>query len=202
MAFFPWRERAIFRVSEAPLDPDEIKIRFRRKILRAAIFVGIMILSIPLIQKKVAGFRADREIRYFARVLLQARTRASKERAPVALEIMHDRRGWNIFELPNHSDCSAMVPPHSKTSSHLLGIEGMFWRPLFLSEKETSGIGAPVTRICFDPNHGVILDSKPLDSGWFYIVLRPQDEAAISQNSLHQVILTRAGSELMISKQN
>ncbi len=200
MAIFPWREKAIFRASEVPLDADEIKLRFRRKFLRFSILVGISILAIPLFREKMPGFRADRQIRVFAKEVLEARAIASRTRAPVVLSALANQESWTKQELPIGSSCLLKAPAKDAPSILNASLEGMFWRALFLSENDSSGLGVPVSEVCFDPHQGVILDSKPLNLGWFYVFFLPRSVS--QQGAFRQVVLTKSGSEVLISKQN
>lgn len=200
MSLFPWRRRALFHVSDAPLDPDELRLRFRMRVLKISFLVGMATLGYPVLLGKQESFRTDREARRFMEVLLEARLQSSTRRTPIGLQLV-DHNSWQITEYPGSEDCDANSP--NRVMKEKFSQDEMTWRPLFLENGNTTGIGADVSQICFHPVRGLLVDSKPLESGWLYLLVAPKTEmAANNQEQIRQVVLTNFGSEIQVGKPN
>lgn len=200
MALFKWRDRAIFRVTAAPLDADEIRLRFRKRVVRLSFLIGIAILAFPILKEKRAIFQTDREVRRVERAVIDARMRAAELRHPTGLELI-GRDSWQVTEYPGADTCDASFAGQVKLEK--IEQSEITWRPLFLDKGDTSGIGSDISRFCFHPVLGVLVDSKALDLGWIYLLVAPKDEAlANNKDYIRQLVISNSGSEISISKPN
>lgn len=198
MSFFRWRDRAIFRASSAPLDPDELKLHFRRRVLKLCFLVGLAILGYPVLETKRAGFRTDRETRKVAHALLAARTLAARSRVPVAFELAGPGK-WQVFEYPGADDC--VEGAADRVLRDTIETRDMSWQIFFLEATNSTGIGASASRICFHPVRGLYADSQAVANGWVYLLIRSDATVAEAQPA-RQLVLSNSGSEIQINSLN
>ena len=203
MAMFRWRDRAIFRAPEATLDPDELKLRFRRRTVHGCLLVGILALAYPVLREKRAEFRTDRQARRMSQALLGARARASLTRSPVGVELV-EQGAWQVFEYPGSPDCSRSAS--ARLPRDTIVTHDMSWRLLFLESADTSGVGTDISEICFHPAQGILVNAQPLSGGWLYLLVAGGAAAPAiasepgNSGQVRQLVLTNSGSDLSFQK--
>ncbi|MGZ3704429.1 MAG: hypothetical protein ACXWP1_00290, partial [Bdellovibrionota bacterium] len=89
-----FRRNTIFHVEETIPDPEELKLRFRRRILLCALTGFIAVLGAPVARDLHQNLNARAEARRFAEHMLTARTLAAESRVPVALDLRAVTQGW------------------------------------------------------------------------------------------------------------
>lgn len=89
-----FRRTTIFHVEESLPDPEELKLRFRRRVLLVTFFAFLIVLGAPVVRELRPFLSGRVEARRFAERMLEARTLASVSRAPVSLEISADGQAW------------------------------------------------------------------------------------------------------------
>lgn len=190
-----FRQRAIFRASRAPLDPDEERIRFRRRLVLFAFLIALCLLAIPVIKAELPRYQSDLQARILVRELYAARLLAAESRMPVGFRAEEAGR-WSIIQHTSQQNCEdsspgAVLRTGVLQSSHL--------RSLYLAAGDQSGVGTPLGAFCFHPYKGVMVGNKALDQGWLYmIVVADGDFQQGRFDRARQVVLTNHGHELSI----
>lgn len=176
MAIF--RKNTIFHAEEAMPDPDDLKLRFRRRVLLLA-FVGfLVILGFPVLKSLALPLHLRHETRKFAEVLLESRLLASKNRTALTLGLSSDSEFWQREFHAKNSSCSGdvMGPSEKWTSS------GLYWQ--FHLQKENGETLAGHT-LCLNPLEGLMLDSTPLGEGKLLVSVKSM---ADSQEVAHLIV--------------
>jgi hypothetical protein len=187
MALF--RRNTIFHVEETLPDPEELKLRFRRRVLLAATAGFLLVLGAPVARDLKANLHARAEARRFAERLLEARMLAAVSRVPVALEVSSDRQGWNEIFYANGDTCGVEAPGPRAT----LPTEGVVWK---IQAQQDSGAPVSGRRLCWHPRRGLLLDSTPLDQGKVLVSLGMIPEEGGPEQEKASILVTQGGAEL------
>ncbi|HEY8279182.1 MAG TPA: hypothetical protein VIH99_06150 [Bdellovibrionota bacterium] len=186
MALF--RRNTIFHVEESLPDPEDLKLRFRRRVLLVSAIAFLTLLGFPVARELRTNLNARSEARRFAESMIKARTLATVSRVPVALEIAPDRQGWVQAFYTSGESCGSEAPgPRT-----LINTEGVFWK---LQAQQENGTAISGKKLCFHPRKGLLLDSVALDEGKLLVTLSGSEEGA-PERELASVLVTRAGAEL------
>ena len=154
---FFFRRKTLFHVEEALPDPEELKLRFRRRVLLLT-FVGfLVVLGIPIARDLRADLSARKSARLFAEKILETRTLAARGRVPISLELEADSRSWRVVHHAPASNCASQsTGPESEWPS------GISWK---LQLRKENGETMGGRTLCLHPTLGLLLDATPVDNG-------------------------------------
>ena len=152
---FFWRKKTLFHVEESLPDPEEVKFRFRRRILGLTFIGAVSILAIPIFHTLQADLATQKDLRLFASLLMDSKLLSAQTRNPVSLELSADGSSWKR-SLHTH-DC------HSKASANAeVWPFELQWK---LQLKTQAGELVTGNILCVHPLKGVELNDTPIDGG-------------------------------------
>lgn len=184
MALF--RRSTIFHAEEALPDPEELKHRFRRRVLLFTFLGFLLVLGTPVARDLRADLNARAEARRFAEQMLTARTLATASRLPVSMRFIPESQAWQRSLHSLGDSCTTEV----YGPSSLIPLEGS-WKLLAQQENGTALTGQV---LCWHPTRGLLLDATPLGEGKLLVSLMARDDAN-PDHKLASVLVTQAGAE-------
>lgn len=184
-----FRRNTIFHVEETIPDPEELKLRFRRRILLCASVGFIAVLGAPVARDLRPNLHARAEARRFAERMLSARTVASEARMPVGFELGADKQSWLQVNYANGEGCTSET---SGPPSHFAA-DGFSWK---LQAQQENGTALTGHKLCWHPGKGLLLDSVPLDAGKLLVTLMGPGEEGGAEQDLASILVTQGGAEL------
>ena len=169
-----FRRKTIFHVEESMPDPEELKIRFRRRILIATLVGFFLILSVPVIHTLKPQLHLRNETRILAEKIMEARLYSMQSRMPISLQLDSDNQSWKrIFHIPGivtANDCFAEVMgPYE-----VMGPQGVHWN---LRLRKENGEEVAGRILCVHPLLGILLDSTPLNQGTLIVTATAHTES-------------------------
>lgn len=183
-----FRRSTIFHVEETLPDPEELKLRFRRRVLLSALLGFLLVLGIPVARDLRPILKARAEARRFAEEMIRMRLVAGVSRVPLSQEISSDRQGWiEIFHVPSESCAQESTGPHPVFRS-----EGFLWKA---QAQRENGETLAVRSLCWHPQKGLLVNSSPIDNGKLLLSLGMTEEGA-SEKELASILVTQSGTEL------
>lgn len=183
-----FRKSTIFHVEESLPDPEELKLRFRRRVLIFSFLAFLFVLGAPVAKDLRQNLKARAQARRFAEQMLSARTLAAITRQPVSLELAANRQGWVRHQHASGETCQGAT--QGEAESFLT--EGELWS---LKAQQESGASATGHVLCWHPMKGLLLDSLPLGNGQLLVSLAPQIEGT-QEKELAAVLVTMGGAEV------
>lgn len=185
-----FRRSTIFHVEETLPDPEELKLRFRRRVLLCATAGFLAVLGAPVARDLKTNLHARAEARRFAERLLEARSLAAASRAPVALEMSADHQTWKETFYVAGEACVTEAPgPHVQFSG-----DGMRWK---MKAQQANGTTVTGSKLCWHPGKGLLLDAQPLEQeGKLLVSLSASPEEGLPEQELASVLVTQGGAEL------
>lgn len=185
MSFF--RRRTLFHVEERLPDQEDLRLRFRRRMLASAVLGFLLVLGFPVYRELHPELRARRETRRLAEALLESRLLAARSRAPVALRIV-DRR-WERSFLSPGSGCNDPSPSPVQS-----------WESAAVSWllKLQRANGEPVlgTQLCLHPLKGLLLGDEPVGEGTLLISAQPVVEEGQAPRRAAHLLISQYGAEI------
>jgi hypothetical protein len=182
-----FRQRTIFHAEDSLPDPEEIKLRFRRRILWLTFFGFLLVLAIPVIRDLRSNLEARSEARRFAQWMIEARTSAAASRAPVALHYNASTNAWTRSPCAAGTNCSAEVPGPAEQWPASEARWTLQYQP-------AAGETLSAKRICFHPNVGLELDSSAVTDGKLLITVLPGSEGAKPA----YILVTDGGADIQL----
>jgi hypothetical protein len=152
-----FRRKTIFHAEESAPDPEELKLRFRRRVLLLTFLGFVAVLAVPVFRELQDDLGTRRQARRFAEEILDARMLASEKRAPVSLELQPDNRTWKRILHNQGTDCTA--PPAGQTETWASKAS---WKVQMETEKGETLAGRS---LCLQPLAGLLLDTTPVATG-------------------------------------
>jgi hypothetical protein len=187
MALF--RRNTIFHVEESLPDPEELKLRFRRRVLLITVCGFLAVLGAPVVRDLRPYLNGRVEARHFAESMLEARTLASKSRMPVALEIDSGGQGWKRkFYAPSEGCEKEATGPVASFST-----AGVAWK---LKAEKENGESVSGHKLCWHPGKGLLLDTVPLANAKLLVSLAGEVTEGGAPQDLAYVLVTLGGAEL------
>ena len=186
-----FRRRTIFHAEDSLPDPEELKLRFRRRILLLTFFGFLLVLTIPVVRDLKSNLEARVEARKFADWLMESRTFAAMARAPISLEFNPAARVWVRTPQVAGPDCAteAAGPVEQR------GSKEVSWK---LQVQQESGETLPARRICFHPSMGLVLDSVPIKEGRLLITVQSEGESTEAESKPAYILVTAGGADLQV----
>jgi hypothetical protein len=156
MPFF--RRKTLFHVEASLPDPEELKLRFRRRVLSLT-FVGFLaVLAIPVARDLKPDLVTRSFTRVFAEKILETRFLASTSRTPVSLDLGPDGHSWKRVFHGQGDDCAAPTAgPEESWSTPAVG-----WK---LQVKKEDGDTYSGRTLCLHPTLGLMIDKVPVGRG-------------------------------------
>lgn len=184
-----FRRKTIFHVEDALPDPEEIKLRFRRRVLLLT-FVGfIAVLSIPVARDLKGDLLARNQARIFGERILETRKLASIGRVPVSLELGDDSRSWRRVFHEKENQCSAPVAGPSETWPSEIA-----WK---LQVRKANGESFSGRNLCLHPSQGLLLDMIPISDGQLLITALKNSGQDASAESAY-LLLSQFGADIQM----
>lgn len=186
-----FRRNTIFHVEESLPDPEEIKLRFRRRALLIAFFGFLLVLGTPVGRDLRPLLHGRVEARHFAEQMVEARTLASRSRTPVTLEISPDGQGWKRKFYSMAEDCNREAPgPVSGVPT-----PGLSWK---LKAEQANGESITGQKLCWHPGKGLLLDTVPLANAKLLVSMAAREEGSSESRDLAHLLVTQGGAEIEI----
>ncbi len=184
-----FRRNTIFHVEESLPDPEELKLRFRRRVLLVTLCGFLAVLGTPVVRELRPHLQARVEARRFAENMLEARTLAAHSRMPVALELDAAGQSWKrkIYAPSEHCEKEIAGPVHSLPAS------GLGWQ---LKAEQENGESVTGHKLCWHPGKGLLLDTVPLANAKLLVSLAAEITEGSGVQNLAYVLVTQGGAEL------
>ena len=186
-----FRRDTIFHTEEALPDPEDLKLRFRRRTLLCALLGFLLVLGVPVARELRASLKARSSIRHFVEQMLEWRTQAALARSPLLLELSADRQTWTVTPHLPGNECKAEAPGPAFPYS----IQGAFWK---IQARLENGEAIAGKKLCWSPRDGLFLDSTPLAGGNLLITLSAPREEGTAEQDLASALITQSGAEFQI----
>lgn len=183
-----FRRSTIFHTEDALPDPEELKLRFRRRVLLVTLVVFLGVLGAPVARELQPYLRGRAEARRFANAMLEARTIASASRMPVALELAKDGLSWQRRAYLATDGCEREAPGPVAS----VPVEGIAWK---LQAQQENGESVGGNKLCWHPAKGLLLNTVPLAKAKLLISLAGKDEAG-AELTLAHLLVTEGGAEM------
>jgi hypothetical protein len=179
-----FRRRTLFHAEERLPDQEDLKLRFRRRIVLCALLGFLLILGFPVFRQLHPELLARRETRLLAQLLFDSRLLAAQARAPVALRLNGTQ--WERSLLTSGAKCGDA----SNTPVQIWSASNMQWQ-MKLQRK----VGDPLlgTLLCLDPNAGLLLNEEPIADGDLLISAQPMGAQTLRAAHL---LISNYGSEV------
>ncbi len=163
-----FRRNTIFHAETSTPDSEELKIRFRRRVLALTFLGFLVILGMPVIRTLNSDLAARSSARSLAQVFVETRALAALSRNPVSLTLLTDGKTWERrFHLEGESCQGSAEGPEQ-----LFPFENV-WK---IQMKLSSGEAKFGEQICVHPRRGILLGDVPLESGTLLIAANQTQE--------------------------
>lgn len=183
-----FRRKTIFHAEEALPDPEEIKLRFRRRVLLLTFLGFLLVLAIPVARDLKTDLKARAETRKLGERILETRTLAAKTRSPVSLELADDNRTWRRVVHAPGERCDNPAPgPRVEWNT-----EEVSWK---LQVQKESGETISGRTLCLHPLAGVELDADPVGQGKLLVTAAKEAEG-MNQEEAAYLFVTDFGAEI------
>jgi|GEM_PF-5198950 len=184
-----FRRNTIFHVEESLPDPEELKLRFRRRVLMLTVCGFLAVLGAPVVRELRPYLHGRVEARRFAESMLEARTLASKARVPVSLEIDPGGQTWKRKFYAPSSGCE------KETAGPVAALpaSGVIWK---LKAEQENGESVTGHKLCWHPDKGLLLDTVPLANAKLLVSLAGETSEGGPAQDLAYVLVTLGGAEL------
>lgn len=188
-----FRRRTIFHVEDTLPDPEELKLRFRRRILLLTFCGFVLVLGIPVVRGMRTNLETRVDARKFAEQLIATRTMASAKRTPVSLDFKAEEGTWRRAEHAGDGPCDGAI----LGTPEVWVTEGVQWKFQRQQENEATVTGKT---LCLHPRQGLMLDRHPLNEGKLLVtVTGPSNPDA--ENLPTYLLITQGGAGLQILTQ-
>lgn len=153
-----FRRKTLFHVEETLPDPEELKLRFRRRVLILTFLGFLAVLAIPVARDMRSDLATRKGARLFAEKILETRLLAANSRNPISLELEPDSKSWRrVFHARGGNDCAVgSIGPDEHWPSEIS------WK-LQVQKEGGETFGGRV--LCLHPTLGILLDSVPVENG-------------------------------------
>lgn len=182
-----FRRKTIFHVEEAMPDPEELKLRFRRRVLLLTFLGFLVVLAIPVARDMRPDLVARLGTRNFAEKLLETRSLASAHRTPVSLELGDDSHSWKrVFHGAGEGCVSPSAGAEEAWDSEVT------WK---LQVQKEGGETLSGRSLCLHPTLGILLDATPVNGGRLLVTALKQDGEKRWKESAY-LLIGQYGSDL------
>jgi hypothetical protein len=186
-----FRPRTIFHVEDSLPDPEELKLRFRRRILLLTLLGFLIVLTIPVFRDLRGNLEARSEARKFGEWLLEARTQAAVGRIPISIDFDPAARSWmRTRHVPGESCGAEALGPKEIRASGAIS-----WK---LQVQQETGETLPAKQICLHPLRGLILDGVPMKEAKLLITATPEQEPGETESNPAYLLITEAGADVQV----
>lgn len=182
------RGKSIFHLDNKPVEPEDKKLRVRRRILILACVVALIFLTIPVLNRQEKVLKASELSHEVVRFLIESRTIASINRSTVRLNI-----GSEIARtvLVGDVDCSIK---NSNTPKQFLAFENNLVKVLLGNKDGTDA--REISAFCFHPSKGLTIENNPIEKSLLLLI---GPETAFANNTfaeIHTVTMATDGSKI------
>jgi hypothetical protein len=183
-----FRRSTIFHVEESIPDPEELKLRFRRRVLMLTVLGFLIVLGTPVARDLRPYLRGRAEARRFAEKMLEARTLAAASRMPVSLELSGSGQEWKrkIYAPTDACEKEAAGP------EAVMSTAGVAWK---LKAEQENGEALSGHKLCWHPRRGLLLNTVPLANAKLLVSLQSKEEGGPTED-LAYLLVTQGGAEM------
>lgn len=183
-----FRRKTIFHAEEAMPDPEDLKLRFRRRVLFLT-FVGfLVVLGIPEARELRPDLEARAETRRLGEQILETRTLAALARRPVSLRLDDDNHSWRREFHAAGDGCGEVSAGDRREWT----TNGVAWK---LQVQKPGGETVSGRVLCLHPLHGIELDSIPIADGKLLVTAsRTLDQS--SQTEAAYLFVSQYGADI------
>lgn len=151
-----FRKSTIFHAEENAPDPEDLRLRFRRRVLLTAAIGFLLVLGFPVLRDQKKSLLLRSEARHLAERLLDTRLLAVRHRHPISLGIKNDR--WvRTFHLEGNDCEQTSMGPEERWEG-----KEVQWHFRLQAESGESFDGK---QLCLHPLFGLLLDQTPVAEG-------------------------------------
>jgi hypothetical protein len=183
-----FRRNTIFHVERSSPDAEDLKLRFRRRVLGLTFLGFLVILGLPVVRELSTDLITRNNARILAEKFIESRALAISARTPISLALSSDGKSWERKFHLDSEDCS--IP-----------MEGPFevwqfenhWK---IQMKIGSGETKTGSQICWHPRKGILFDNTTLEGGTLLIAANHNSEDTSPSSSY--LLLSEYGSDLQI----
>lgn len=183
-----FRRRTLFHVEERLPDQEDIKLRFRRRVIACALVGFVVVLGFPVLRELQPELHARRETRWLAQLLLESRLMAAKSRAPVALRVNGGK--WERLILAKGAGCKDLA---ASTPAQVWESEGVNWQ---LKLQRASGDPMVGSSLCVHPLEGLLLENEAVAEGTLLISANPVADTDPSGPRSSHLLISQHGAEI------
>lgn len=192
-----FRNKVLFRAERELPDPEELTLRFRRRVVVLTSIGALCLLSIPVLRDQIPALDAHRSARKLAEILLDSRVLASQTRSPVLLTVTSSpTRAWIRSVRGATKDCTQEAPgPKEQFPS-----DPVEWRLSYLAENAVPGSAEKeVHEICFHPYEGLYVNHELLKEGQLQVLVRPEEDISANRiDRVQRITIQNHGSEISL----
>jgi hypothetical protein len=163
-----FRRNTIFHAETSTPDSEELKVRFRRRVLALTFLGFLVILGLPVIRALNPDLAARSSARILAQVFVETRALASLSRTPVSLTLLADGKTWERRFHLNGDNCQGLV----EGPEQVFTFEN-FWK---IQMQVSSGEAKLGEQICVHPRRGILLGDVALENGTLLIAANQTTE--------------------------
>ena len=191
-----FRNKVLFRAEKEMPDPEDLKLRFRRRVVLLTGFGAVCLLSIPVFRDQIPALESHKELRKFTEVLLQSHLLAEQTRSPVVLTLLKNGKTqeWEREIRVAAEDCSVVAAAPVEKIATALGE----WHITYLPENPAPGVSVmEMQSICLHPRHGIFVNNKLVKQGLVQVLLRPEEDSSSARlDRMQKISLHNEGSEI------
>lgn len=184
------RRKTIFHVEESLPDPEEIKLRFRRRIMIFSFLGAVGILTVPVFNELEDSLRLKKELRKISDFILESKRLAAQTRLPIVLTLSQEGKNWSRI-LSSKSD---ICEKESKADQG--GLETIYsWG---LNLKNELGDTIRGDSICFHPTKGVLVGDSILGESQLLLSARIGDQSFGNPKAAY-ILMSQFGDEIQFT---
>jgi hypothetical protein len=183
-----FRKRTIFHIEDNAPEEEELRKRFRRRVLFLGLIFFLTLTAAPMVTSMVVDFQAMSEIRKVAQMIQRVREVSMTERVAVQVEWLPERQEWGLYRTASGESCAVARkgPPEPFSNS------GIQWK---FRLKLVSGEAVEGKTICFDPKAGLALDGYAVEKGTLLLTAALQQQPSMEAG---YILLGDYGSEVQL----
>lgn len=178
----------MFRADPEAPEPEELKRRFRARVMRLTLLGCVVLLAIPVTRDRIPAIESARAARLFAEFAAESEYLVALNRAPVLLTLDKSAQTWKRLLLPaGAKDCSHAEESHTPAQS--MEFPAFRWEILSGTKHLNS--------ICFHPLTGPSVEGA--DAETLLVTVSPlEDLAQNREDRARTVELSLRGSRILL----
>src|SRR3989344_9377273 len=110
MSIFNLKRKLMFEAEETPLEPYQVRLRFRRRVALLSFLLMFILVSIPIVREQGPTIDSNLAARQLAIELIRTRSESIKNRAPTSIVLNKENNIWERFFFPEGADNCSKTP--------------------------------------------------------------------------------------------